>query len=71
MSSVVDEQNVNKNSVHLGIATLTTISLLFVLVFVWLCYAYFFPHTWSGQILIKVRLIHFLKCTVIGTSGDC
>jgi len=39
-------------------ATITTISIVALLalsVMVWFVYAYFFPHTWSGQLLIKYR----------------
>jgi hypothetical protein len=37
-----------------GIAATSIIVTLLLSVCVWAIYAYFFPHTWSGQLLIKV-----------------
>lgn len=43
-----------------GLVTTVSLSLLLVLsCFVWFGYAYFFPHTWSGQLLIKYRPSHW------------
>ena len=39
---------------HAGIATLSIVIILVLTVCGWFVYAYFFPHTWSGQLLIKV-----------------
>merc|ERR1712226_125066 len=39
-------------------ATITTISIVALIalsIMVWFVYAYFFPHSWSGQLLIKYR----------------
>ena len=39
-------------------ATITTISIVALIalsIMVWFVYAYFFPHSWSGQLLIKVN----------------
>ena len=41
---------------HIGIATISIVITLVLSIFGWFVYAYFFPHTWSGQLLIKVRL---------------
>jgi len=38
-----------------GLVTLVISILLVVTFFAWIGYAYFYPHTWSGQILIKYR----------------
>uniref|UniRef100_A0A1I7TFT6 PSI domain-containing protein n=1 Tax=Caenorhabditis tropicalis TaxID=1561998 RepID=A0A1I7TFT6_9PELO len=38
-----------------GVATLTMIVLLLVCIVGWLAYAYYYPHTTSGQLLIKYR----------------
>ncbi len=43
------------STVHAGLATLVVLLFVLLLLAVWLCYAYFFPHTWSGQMLIKVN----------------
>lgn len=43
---------------HYQQATITTISIVALIalsVMVWFVYAYFFPHSWSGQLLIKYR----------------
>jgi hypothetical protein len=37
-----------------GLATLIIFIVLVVALFGWVGYAYFYPHTWSGQLLIKV-----------------
>jgi len=43
-----------------GVVTTVALTLLLVLsCFVWFGYAYFFPHTWSGQLLIKYRPSHW------------
>jgi len=43
-----------------GVVTTVALSLLLVLsCFVWFGYAYFFPHSWSGQLLIKYRPSHW------------
>jgi hypothetical protein len=39
-----------------GLATLLVFIVLVVTLFGWTGYAYFYPHTWSGQLLIKVIL---------------
>lgn len=43
------------SSYHISIATVAMISMILTSLVLWFGYAYFFPHTWSGQILIKVR----------------
>ena len=54
---------------HYQQATITTISIVALIalsVMVWFVYAYFFPHSWSGQLLIKVNIWnnqYFLLCT--------
>jgi len=43
---------------HYEQATITTISIVALIalsIMVWFVYAYFFPHSWSGQLLIKYR----------------
>ena len=42
---------------HAGVATVTIVILLILTICGWFCYAYFFPHSCSGQFLIKVTLI--------------
>ena len=37
-----------------GLASLIILMVLVVSLFGWTGYAYFYPHTWSGQLLIKV-----------------
>ena len=39
-----------------GLATLIIFIVLVLTLFGWTGYAYFYPHTWSGQLLIKVSL---------------
>ena len=49
----------NLFSGHYQQATITTISIVALIalsVMVWFVYAYFFPHSWSGQLLIKVTI---------------
>lgn len=46
---------VSVGAAHAGIATVAIVALVFSCIIAWFGYAYFFPHTWSGQILIKVR----------------
>lgn len=41
-------------TVHISIATVVIVLLILTSIFAWFGYAYFFPHTWSGQMLIKV-----------------
>ena len=59
----------NLFSGHYQQATITTISIVALIalsVMVWFVYAYFFPHSWSGQLLIKVNIWnnqYFLLCT--------
>ena len=59
----------NLFSGHYQQATITTISIVALIalsVMVWFVYAYFFPHSWSGQLLIKVTIWndqYFLLCT--------
>lgn len=43
---------------HIGIATISIVLTLVLSICAWFIYAYFFPHTWSGQLLIKVRFLH-------------
>jgi len=40
---------------HTGVALLTIVIILIITIFGWCLYAYFFPHTCSGQLLIKYR----------------
>jgi len=40
---------------HAGVATVTIVILLILTICGWFCYAYFFPHSCSGQFLIKHR----------------
>lgn len=40
---------------HTGVALLTIVIILIITMFGWCMYAYFFPHTCSGQLLIKYR----------------
>merc|ERR1711963_846007 len=40
---------------HTGVAVLTVVIILIITIFGWCAYAYFFPHTCSGQLLIKYR----------------
>jgi hypothetical protein len=40
---------------HAAITTISIVALLAISIMVWFVYAYFFPHTWSGQLLIKYR----------------
>jgi len=42
-----------------GIVTISIVSLMVLSLTVWFVYAYFFPHTWSGQLLIKYRPSHW------------
>lgn len=44
-----------KNQIHFAVTALIVILVIAVLLFLWLIYAYFFPHSWSGQLLIKYR----------------
>ena len=44
-----------KHALHASLATVTIFTMILVACFVWCCYAYFFPHSWSGQMLIKYR----------------
>lgn len=52
---LAEEESHLPHKAHLGIATLAIIVFLIASVFAWFGYAYFFPHTWSGQVLIKYR----------------
>jgi len=46
----------SKNKVHhTGVALLTIVMILILTICGWCLYAYFFPHTCSGQLLIKYR----------------
>lgn len=68
-----DYSTLDSNSVHTqgklkatsghyqaGVVTTVALSLMLVLsCFVWFGYAYFFPHSWSGQLLIKYRPSHW------------
>merc|ERR1711976_334750 len=46
----------SKNKVHhTGVALLTIVIILVITICGWCLYAYFFPHTCSGQLLIKYR----------------
>jgi len=46
----------SKNKVHhTGVALLTIVMILIITICGWCLYAYFFPHTCSGQLLIKYR----------------
>ncbi len=49
----------SSSSLHAGLVGLLLVLLVLATMAVWLCYAYFFPHTWSGQVLIKVRYYYF------------
>lgn len=42
---------------HTGVALLTIVIILVITICGWCLYAYFFPHTCSGQLLIKVLLL--------------
>ena len=42
---------------HAGVAFLAIMALLIASTVAWFGYAYFFPHTWSGRLLIKVILV--------------
>ena len=61
----------NLFSGHYQQATITTISIVALIalsVMVWFVYAYFFPHSWSGQLLIKVTIWndqYFLLCNML------
>ena len=39
---------------HAGIATVVVLAFLMTTCVAWFGYAYFVPHSWSGQLLIKV-----------------
>eukprot|EP00096_Caligus_rogercresseyi_P003364 TRINITY_DN1626_c0_g2_i1.p1 TRINITY_DN1626_c0_g2~~TRINITY_DN1626_c0_g2_i1.p1 ORF type:complete len:477 (+),score=135.36 TRINITY_DN1626_c0_g2_i1:123-1553(+) len=41
--------------VHADLVVIILVCLLVCLVTLWFAYAYFYPHTWSGQLLIKYR----------------
>ncbi|TRY79597.1 hypothetical protein TCAL_05909 [Tigriopus californicus] len=45
----------NGNQIHFAVTALIVILVIAVLLFLWLIYAYFCPHSWSGQLLIKYR----------------
>ena len=51
----VESTSGQKHALHASLATVTIFSMILVACFVWCCYAYFFPHSWSGQMLIKYR----------------
>ena len=42
------------SSTHAGVAFVAMLCFLFAATVAWFGYAYFFPHTWSGRLLIKV-----------------
>ena len=44
------------SSTHAGVAFVAMLCFLFAATIAWFGYAYFFPHTWSGRLLIKVSL---------------
>jgi len=43
------------SSTHAGVAFVAMLCFLFAATIAWFGYAYFFPHTWSGRLLIKYR----------------
>lgn len=43
------------SSTHAGVAFVAMLCFLFAMSIAWFGYAYFFPHTWSGRLLIKYR----------------
>jgi len=43
------------SSAHAGVAFVAMLCFLFAATIAWFGYAYFFPHTWSGRLLIKYR----------------
>ena len=53
------------NYQHATITTISIVALIAISVMVWFVYAYFFPHTWSGQLLIKVWIE--MRITLIST----
>lgn len=46
---------VGPSASHAGVAFLAIMALLVASTIAWFGYAYFFPHSWSGRLLIKVR----------------
>jgi len=49
------KDNSKKKVHHTGVALLTIVIILIITICGWCLYAYFFPHTCSGQLLIKYR----------------
>jgi hypothetical protein len=45
----------NGNYQQATITTISIVALIALSIMVWFVYAYFFPHSWSGQLLIKYR----------------
>ncbi len=45
--------------------------MMLVLLIAWMAYAYFFPHTWSGQLLIKVSLPNHVFISAIESTIVC
>lgn len=44
---------------HAGVAFMAILALLVAATIAWFGYAYFFPNSWSGRLLIKVTLCFF------------
>ena len=64
------------SSTHAGVAFVAMLCFLFAMSIAWFGYAYFFPHTWSGRLLIKVgyakknRLIFAIKNGFSDSKGN-
>ena len=48
-----------------GLVSLVITLLLIICLVGWVGYAYFYPHTWSGQILIKVATFSCFSLPII------